>query len=167
MGQRLQGPELCGSENTLQLWCSQRKFLLWPQPVLLRCWSVGMLWLSVSLSPLPLSFCLLHIHLSISFRFSASSLVVPPSTGPSSDNHHQSFSSHYNPHLIFGVNLHPLITCLPCFLPLSHIFTPYTFFLACPHTHIIHFPSRRTSVPAQLPFSPHIVTKSFRAVLLR
>lgn len=44
---------------------------------------------------------------------------------------------------------------------LSHIFTPYIFFLACPHTHIIHFPSRRTSVPAQLPYSPHIPNKKF------
>ena len=55
------------------------------------------------------------------FTFPASSLSVPPSTGPCPDNRpFQSFSSHYNPQLIFRVDLCPLITCLPGFLPLPH-----------------------------------------------
>lgn len=134
---------------------------------IMRCWSVGMLWLSrLFFSSPPLILLSTHSPLHLL------SLFLPPLSPSLLPLAPAQIIALFSPfHLITTLSLFfawTSVLSLPVYLVsfLSHIFIPYVFFLACPHTYIIHFPSRKASVPAQLPFSPHIVPTSFRAVVL-
>lgn len=86
---RLQGPELCGSKTHFS---PDTSAVVQPEEIpalatacimeVLVCWNAFIMTLCLSFSSPPLSSCFLHIHLSFSFHFPASSLSVPPSPRP-------------------------------------------------------------------------------------